>query len=105
MLAALGKALESQANQGAQQSPVKVVAETPTASAEDKKEETPETEEKKDGDAVEGEEPTAPAKKKRKKNKKRKKKGNGAIAIDSGEQMSLGASAFVPSGAAPTLPA
>ena len=44
-----------------------------------------------------------PAKKKKRKNKKRKKKTAGTITIDTGEQMSLAAADFVPSGAT-TLP-
>ena len=85
-LAALSKALESQATKSAdpaieESEPVKDAAAEPG----------------------EGE---APAKKKRKKKKNKKKKKDGTIAIDTGEKMSLAAAAFVPTGASSsTLPA
>ena len=89
-LAALGKALESQANQGAQQQ----FSNTASAGVQTLNKGAPE--EGKDGAKLE-----EPAKKKRKKKKNKKKKKAGTIAFDTGEQMSVTAATFVPTGAPP----
>ena len=90
----LEQALRSQASQGAQQqSPVKKESQD----EQDPASQTNPAEAKPDGEEEQ------PAKKKKKKKNKKKKKKNQDLAIDTGEQMSLQASAFVPSTAS-TLP-
>mmetsp|Transcript_5791 Transcript_5791/g.7811 ORF Transcript_5791/g.7811 Transcript_5791/m.7811 type:complete len:186 (+) Transcript_5791:100-657(+) len=105
-LAMLGKALESQATKKAT-TPTKNAAADDEAN-EEKADAGEDGEQAEDGEAPakEGTEEggEAPAKKKRKKKKNKKKKNAAAIAIDTGEKMSLTAAAFVPSGAS-TLPA
>ena len=97
-LAALSKALESQATKQANNQ-----AETP-----DKSSDTLAAEAAADSAEIAGagqDVTEVPEKKKRKKKKNKKKKKNaGAIAIDTGEKMSVAAATFVPT-EFPTIPA
>lgn len=91
----LEEALRSQASQGAQQ---QTLIKKEAQEEQELASQTNPAEAKPDGEEEQ------PAKKKKKKKNKKKKKKNQDIAIDTGEQMSLQASAFVPSTAS-TLPA